>query len=176
VVTVRQRVRAEVAVKALATRRLTGMSDTADPGPSAAVLLEVVIAERGLRVDSLTAMDNRAGTLLGATGALIALAVLLPRWWLQLAIYLVAAETAYRCLRVLRVAYVPGVNAVTLRNDYLMSPATETRRVLLDLLVAKQDELKPILKEKADKATRALQSMGVLIAVTALAGLIGGLQ
>jgi hypothetical protein len=48
------------------------------------------------------------------------------------------------------------------------------RLVPFRVLVAKQDEVRLILKEEADRTTRAIKSMSPLIAATALAGLIGG--
>jgi hypothetical protein len=148
---------------------------TSDPGPSAGVLLDVVLEERQIRLDSVTAMDQRAAIVLGFTGSLVALTVLLPRWWLQLAVYLVAADTTFRCLRVLRVEFVPGLSAMTIRNDYLMADAGWTRRCLLDLLVAGQGPLSNTLRDKSDKTAAVLASVVRTIGVMAVAGLIGGM-
>jgi hypothetical protein len=122
--------------------------------PAARVLLDVAIAERAARLDSLDALDQRAGALLGFTGAIVALATFLPRWWLQVPVYVAGALTAHRCLRVLQVEHPPGIDPRALRRKYLRSHPDEAAQVVLDTVVKRHPALAETLAAKAAEAER----------------------
>lgn len=142
--------------------------------PSAEVLLGVALQERQLRLDSLTAMDQRAGAILGFTGALVALGTLLPRWWLQVPVYAAGAVTVFRCRRAIRVEYVAHLNPMALRR-HLRKDAPDAARIVLDTLAKRHADLRDTLTAKSRAAEGALNAMVVTIAVVAVAGLVGGL-
>lgn len=94
--------------------------------PSAGVLLDALIAERQIRLESIDAMTNRAGTMLRFTGALVALTALLEPVLLRFAVFVPAAVTTWHCFKALHTVLLPGVSPMLSRDALVYALSTES--------------------------------------------------
>ena len=142
--------------------------------PSAGVLLDAVIAERQVRLDSLDAMTNKAGILLGFTGAIVALTALLDRWPLRLVVFVPAVFAARYSMAALKTVLLPGLSPAPLRQKVLMQPPLGAQLKMLDYLTARHEQLALALESKTDSVEAAGKWLAVTIGVLALASLLDG--
>ena len=144
--------------------------------PSAGVLLDALLAERQARLESIDAITNRAGVLLGFTGAIVALTALLEHWWLRLLVFVPAAVTVGFSLATLKRELVPGLKPAAVREQLLMQPALGAQLAMLDFLTARHDELVSTITAKAKHLGRTTVMLVVTIGALALAGILEGVS
>ena len=142
--------------------------------PSAGVLLEAVLAERQARLESIDAMTNRAGYLLGFTGTIVALTVLLDEWWLRLPVFIPATFAVRHGLAALQTVLLPGLNPESIRRKLLMQPPLGAQSRMLDYLTARHDQLVQTATNKAECLRKSSTWLVITIGALALAGLLEG--
>ena len=91
------------------------------------MLLDAVLAERQVRLESIDPMTNRAGIMLGFTGAIVALTGLLDHVATRAVAFIPAAMTVWYCLQALDTVLLPGLKPVPLRKALLMQPPDAAR-------------------------------------------------
>jgi hypothetical protein len=151
------------------------VTDRLPEAPSAGVLLNAVVAERQVRLDAIDAMTNRAGIVLGFTGALVALTPLLDHLLSRFLVFIPAAVTVRYSLKALKTTLLPGIKPMKLRQKLLMQPALGAQLRLLDVLGTRHEQLVSALRNKVDQVNTAGAWLVITIVVFAGAGLIEGL-
>lgn len=150
------------------------MTERLPEPPSAGVLLDAVLAERQARLESIDAMTNKAGILLGFTGAIVALTALLEHWPLRLLVFAPAAVTVAYSLATLKRVQLPGLKPTEIREQLLMQPALGAQLAMLDFLTARHDELVSTISTKAKHLGRTTGMLVATIGALALAVILEG--
>lgn len=142
--------------------------------PSAGVLLDVVLAERQARLESVDAMTNKAGIMLGFTGAIVGLTTLLERWPLRLLVFAPAGVAVVSSLLALKTVLLPGLKPSQMREDLLMQPSLGAQLQIFDSLMTRHHELVETVRGKAKHVDRASLWLAVTIAAFAGANVLEG--
>ena len=138
------------------------------------MLLDALLAERQVRLDSIDAMTNKAGVMLGFTGAVVALTALLEPWPLRLLAFLPAGYTVWHSLGAMKVELLPGLSAAGMREKLLMRQPGDAQLAIYDYFTFRHNEMVSVLTAKADGVEKAARGLAVTIGVLALAGLLDG--
>jgi hypothetical protein len=142
--------------------------------PSSGVLLDAVLAERQARLDSIDAMTNKAGVLLGFTGTIVALTALLERWPLRLVVFVPAALAVRHSMAALKTVLLPGLSPAPLRQELLMQPPLGAQLEMLDYFTTRHEQLVLALEGKTDSVDAAGKWLAVTIGVFAGASVLDG--
>jgi hypothetical protein len=143
--------------------------------PSAGVLLDALLAERQVRLDSIDAMTNKAGIMLGFTGAIVALTALLDHWPLRVLVFVPAAVAVWHCFKAFETVLLPGLNPATLRERALMQPPKGAQLKICDSLTVRHEQLVGTLTVKAERVNQASTWLVATIVVLAAASLTDGI-
>jgi hypothetical protein len=138
------------------------------------VLLDALLAERQVRLESLDAMGNKAGVMLGFTGALVALTPLIEPWWLRFLVLLPAALAVRHSLAALKVVLAPGLGAAGMREELLMRRPREAQLTIYDYFTIRHRDFVETLTSKADSVDAAARWLAITIAMLALACILDG--
>lgn len=131
--------------------------------------LEVIRAELDLRLTEQdrrgAAFDNRAGIVVGFSGALIGLSAPASNW-VNLAAMSVAVVAAFAAARSMWPRLGGAIDPRIMRNTYLTTEPRETRLRLLDtrILLFEQDQARLELKGKWVKWSAQVLAVAILVA------------
>jgi hypothetical protein len=143
---------------------------------SAGVLLDALLAERQVRLESIDAMTNKAGVMLGFTGgrccahrAFGTLAVAAAR---------VPASRPHvrHSLAAMKVELLPGLSAAGMREKLLMRQTADAQLAIYDYFTFRHNAMVDVLTAKADRVDKAARWLGATIGVLAVAGLLDGVM
>jgi hypothetical protein len=144
--------------------------------PSAGVLLDALLAERQARLESVDAMTNKAGILLGFTGAIVALTSLLGHWSLRVLVFVPATATVVYGLLALKTVLLPGLKPSGMRNELLMQPPLGAQLQMFDYFMTRHDQLVQTVADKAEYLGKTSVWLAITIGALALASLLEGIQ
>ena len=149
-------------------------SEPSEP-PSAGVLLNALLAERQARLESIDAMTNRAGIILGFAGVIVSLTALLEFWALRIVVFVPAGFTVRYSLAALATEIVPGLKPEVLREKLLMQQPLAAQLQILDIFTKRHDQLARALMGKANRVDLAGSWLVITIVVLAVASLLEGI-